>query len=176
MEDKYKVTASQSLAGKMPNKADTKVIDIDDNMPPEPTPSGNISPSSGSNGKPLTTYTYKYIMYLLPIKCNIPTNYTYICMYIGENEKPSPSYAELFEKFCSSSTIHGTYFWYASGSGTSRVIWGFIVLFGIFLSAVLINNSFEEWKKHPIMTNVRQAPVEEINMPSLTICSLDDNR
>ena len=45
MEDKYKVTAPQSLAGKMPNKADTKVIEIDDKIPPGVTPRGNTSSS-----------------------------------------------------------------------------------------------------------------------------------
>ena len=33
---------------------------------------------------------------------------------------------ELFAKFCSSSTIHGTYFWIASGSQFARIAWGFI--------------------------------------------------
>ena len=56
MEDKYKVTAPQSLAGKMPNKADTKVIEIDDKIPPGVTPRGNTS--SSSKGQ---TFTSKLI-------------------------------------------------------------------------------------------------------------------
>ena len=36
---------------------------------------------------------------------------------------------ELFAKFCSSSTIHGTYFWIASGSQFARIAWGFIGTF-----------------------------------------------
>ena len=106
-----------------------------------------------------------------------------LCTFVNEHNiikwnlvETSAPYAELFEKFCTSSTIHGTYFWFASGSSATKAIWGFIVLFGIVFSAIVINNSFEEWKKHPIMTNVRQAPVEEVDMPSLTICSMDDNR
>ena len=114
-------------------------------------------------------------MHLLYIFAKSIHEFYIIKLDLVEISTPS-SYAELFEKFCTSSTIHGTYFWFASGSSTTKVIWGFIVLFGISFSAIVINNSFEEWKKHPIMTNVRQAPVEEVNMPSLTICSMDDNR
>ena len=46
VEDKYQVTAPQSLAGKMPNKADTKVIEINEKIPPGVTPRGNTSSSS----------------------------------------------------------------------------------------------------------------------------------
>ena len=35
-------------------------------------------------------------------------------------------FQELFAKFCSSSTIHGTYFWIASGSYLVRAAWGLI--------------------------------------------------
>lgn len=86
------------------------------------------------------------------------------------------TYAELFQEFCTSSTVHGTYFWAAPGSKATKVIWGFIVFCGIGSAAIIINNSFKDWEKHPIMTNVCQAPVEEINMPSLTICPMNDNR
>ena len=40
-------------------------------------------------------------------------------------------FQELFAKFCSSSTIHGTYFWIASGSYLVRAAWGLIGTFQV---------------------------------------------
>ncbi len=51
---------------------------------------------------------------------------------------------ELFAKFCSSSTIHGTYFWIASSSPLSRIGWGIIVIMGIISATWIINSKFPE--------------------------------
>ena len=85
-------------------------------------------------------------------------------------------FQELFAKFCSSSTIHGTYFWIASGSQLARLTWGFIVMMGIVLATWIIKNSFSAWEEHPVVTSVMQKSIEEINFPAVTICPLDDTR
>ena len=88
--------------------------------------------------------------------------------------KNKESYSGLFEEFCNSSTIHGTYYW-ASNSNITKIIWGLIVFSGIGLAVFIIDSSFKDWEKHPIMTKVCQASVEQIKMPSITICPMEDN-
>ncbi len=85
-------------------------------------------------------------------------------------------FQELFAKFCSSSTIHGTYFWIASTSAFSRLTWGLIVLLGIVSATWIIKNSFNAWNDHPVVTSVMQKSIEEIHFPAITICPLDDSR
>ena len=85
-------------------------------------------------------------------------------------------FQELFAKFCSSSTIHGTYFCIASGSALSRCVWGLIVCLGIVSAGWIIHSSFDAWQKHPVITSVRQVSIEEIHFPAVTVCPLDDAR
>lgn len=83
---------------------------------------------------------------------------------------------ELFVKFCSSSTIHGTYFWIASSSPLIRIIWGVIVMLGILTATLVIKHSFNAWNEHPVVTSVMQKSIEEVHFPAITICPLDDTR
>ena len=54
-------------------------------------------------------------------------------------------FQELFAKFCSSSTIHGTYFWIASGSHLARAAWGLIgTVHESSLIDEVLNSSFDE--------------------------------
>lgn len=93
------------------------------------------------------------------------------------DEKPNESnLTHLFRKFCSSSTIHGTYFWSESRSPVAKTLWGLIVLFGIVSATFIINSSFEGWKDNPVITSVMQKSIEEIPFPAITICPLDDTR
>jgi hypothetical protein len=85
-------------------------------------------------------------------------------------------FEELFVKFCSSSTIHGTYFWIASSSPFSRISWAIIVMLGIVSATWIINSSFNAWKEHPVITSVMQKSIEEIHFPAITVCPLDDTR
>lgn len=108
-------------------------------------------------------------------------------------------FQELFAKFCSSSTIHGTYFWIASSSALSRffffrrmslfmnivlpfflliirIMWGIIVAMGIVTATLIIKNSFNAWKEHPVVTSVMQKSIETIHFPAITICPLHDTR
>ena len=91
-------------------------------------------------------------------------------------EKNPDAYTDLFKEFCASSSIHGTYFFHFSKSNVSKIIWIGVVGIGIILAGVAINSSFQEWKKHPVITSVAQIPIEEIDFPSVTICPLVDSR
>ena len=82
----------------------------------------------------------------------------------------------LFGKFCSSSTIHGTYFWSESQNPLSKLIWAGVVLVGIALATFTIKRSFQSWAENPVVTSVLQIPIEKIAFPAITICPVDDNR
>ena len=87
--------------------------------------------------------------------------------------KNSP-FQELFSKFCNTSTIHGIYFCNSSINGIlGRIIWGVIVIVAMIISAWSINNSFEHWRDHPVITAVEQKSIEVITFPAITICPLD---
>lgn len=83
---------------------------------------------------------------------------------------------ELFHKFCSSSTIHGTYFWTEAKGQLARIGWVVIVLLGVLLAIFIINSSFKGWKDNPVVTSVMQKSIEEIPFPAITICPMDDTR
>jgi hypothetical protein len=70
----------------------------------------------------------------------------------GSQEKtPNDSnFWDLFSKFCASSTIHGTYFWAEARTPIARVVWGAIVVLGIFSATFIINSSFKAWQDHPV--------------------------
>ncbi len=94
----------------------------------------------------------------------------------GESVEPE-GMLDLFHKFCSSSTIHGTYF--LTETTTSRIArlgWAVVVFLGIIAATFIINRSFEGWKKNPIITSVAQKPIESIYFLAITICPLDDTR
>ena len=99
----------------------------------------------------------------------------YLSDFFTEKAACNP-FQELFAKFCSSSTIHGTYFCIASGSALSRCVWGLIVCLGIVSAGWIIHSSFDAWQKHPVITSVRQVSIEEIHFPAVTVCPLDDAR
>ena len=86
------------------------------------------------------------------------------------------SFGDLFTKFCSSSTIHGTYFWSEAKTPIARLVWGVIVLMGIFSATFIINSSFKAWQDHPVVTSVMQKSIEEIEFPAITLCPMDDTR
>ena len=86
------------------------------------------------------------------------------------------SMKELFQKFCSTSSIHGTYFWYESRSISSKVIWALIVLVGMTLAALFIYKHNLSWQAHPVVTSVKQIPIGEVHFPAITICPRDHTR
>lgn len=92
-----------------------------------------------------------------------------------DEDAKSMNFQDLFKDFCSSSTIHGTYFWGSAKSQLSRLIWGFIVGFGIVSATLIIRSSFQAWKDNPVITAVMQIPIEKVNFPAITICPMDDS-
>ena len=82
----------------------------------------------------------------------------------------------VFRRFCRSSTIHGTFLLYESTNIVSRAIWALIILMGIALAILFINWHNDSWQQHPVITSVKQVPIEEVSFPAITICPLDDNR
>lgn len=86
------------------------------------------------------------------------------------------SVGELFHRFCSTSTIHGTYFWGESRSIIGRCVWYFIVTMGIACSSYFIYKHNLSWQKQPVVTSVKQIAIEEVHFPAITICPLDHTR
>ncbi len=80
---------------------------------------------------------------------------------------------ELFERLCSAITIHGVYYWDESKTWWGKLIWFGIVVVGIIGAAIVIYDSYKIWGEHPVLTTVKQIPVETGNFPSITICPMD---
>ena len=49
----------------------------------------------------------------------------------------------ILQRFCESSTIHGTFFWSESATIYGKIIWVAIVVLGISGSGWIIDNSFK---------------------------------
>ncbi len=79
----------------------------------------------------------------------------------------------MFEKLANSITIHGVYFWDESKTFLGKFLWFMIVFTGIVGAAVVIYDSYKYWGEHPVLTTVKQIPVETGYFPSITICPLD---
>jgi hypothetical protein len=86
--------------------------------------------------------------------------------------KEKSPYSELFETFSSSSTIHGTFFWFYCTNWVPKIFWFFVVFCGISAAIYIIDNSFKAWESNPVITAVEQIPIERVPFPSITICEL----
>ena len=82
----------------------------------------------------------------------------------------------LFHKFCSSSTIHGTYYWMESKSVAGKLFWMTMVVMGVLMAGFIIRSSFVGWQDNPVITSVMQKSIEEIPFPAITICPTDETR
>jgi hypothetical protein len=85
----------------------------------------------------------------------------------------SAEYAELWDKLCNSITIHGVYFIGEARTTIGTLLWLTIVTFGMFGASTIIYDSYVYWGQHPILTTIKQIPVEYADFPSITICPLD---
>ena len=83
---------------------------------------------------------------------------------------------ETYRRFCASSSIHGTYFWYESKTFFTRCVWHIIVIVGMCLATMFIYQQNLAWKQNPVVTSVKQIPIEEIHFPAITVCPLDHTR
>jgi len=92
-----------------------------------------------------------------------------------EDEEVSAALSRLFRKFCSSSTIHGTYYWMETDSWAGRAFWLLVVFVGVVMAGFIIRSSFAGWKDNPVITSVAQKSIEAIPFPAITVCPTDDN-
>ena len=97
-------------------------------------------------------------------------------MHLEKKENSASKLGDRFRQFCESSSIHGTNFINLHQSIIGKTIWVLVVTGGILLALVVINRSIDQWEKHPIITSVAQISIEQIEFPSVTVCSLDDSR
>ncbi len=93
----------------------------------------------------------------------------------GEEEEEEDLWG-LFHKFCSTCTIHGTYYWMESKSVMGKLFWMTMVVMGVLMAGFIIRSSFAGWKDNPVITSVMQKSIEEIPFPAITICPTDETR
>ena len=85
-------------------------------------------------------------------------------------------YLLSFDRFCDSSTIHGTYYWAESSTIFGKLLWVTIVIIGISASGWIIDNSFRAWAQAPVITSVEQILIEQVPFPAITVCPLEKTR
>ena len=86
------------------------------------------------------------------------------------------SFKELLKSFSTTSTLHGISFVGTSGSVLTKLIWLAIVITGLVLSIIGIDQCFKGWEQNPVITAVWQVPIESTPFPSVTICPIGDER
>ena len=86
------------------------------------------------------------------------------------------SFEELLRKFSTRSTLHGMAFLGASKSLLSRVFWLLIIIMGLILAVIGIDECVKGWEQNPVVTAVWQVPIESILFPSITICPIGGER
>ena len=72
-------------------------------------------------------------------------------------------------------TVHG-FRYVVEGSGIiERSLWIAIITIGFVLSAILIQQSFQNWEETPLQTTIETIalPIEELYFPAVTVCNLD---
>ena len=94
-------------------------------------------------------------------------------LFLSDNDA---TLQDLFHTFSSTSTLHGMSFLGTTRNWFSKVIWIFIVLGGLVLSIIGIDQCVKGWESNPVITSVWQVPIESIPFPSVTICPIVDKR
>ncbi len=82
-------------------------------------------------------------------------------------------YFDIADRLFNSITMHGVYFLGESRTYVGKFLWLFIVLSGISGATVVIYDSYKNWGDHPILTTLKQIPIEKVPFPAITICPLD---
>ena len=77
---------------------------------------------------------------------------------------------DSLNEFLSHSTIHGLQFIPRAQSWPVKLCWLGVVLFGFTASAILINNSYSDWRETPVATSITTRPVQELDFPKVTVC------
>ena len=64
----------------------------------------------------------------------------------------------------------------ASKSLLSRFFWLLIIIIGLILAVIGIDECVKGWEQNPVVTAVWQVPIESIPFPSITICPVGGER
>lgn len=86
------------------------------------------------------------------------------------------SFKELLKAFSTTSTLHGISFVGTSTSVLSRLLWLVIVIMGLVLAVIGIDQCFKGWEQNPVITAVWQIPIESVPFPSITVCPIGGER
>ena len=93
------------------------------------------------------------------------------------DEKNSSLLGELtLERFCRSSTIHGTYYIAEAKGPYAKAFWGCILTVSILCAGGTIFYSMQSWNSSPSTTSVKQIAIEQVQFPAITICPIDNTR
>ena len=82
----------------------------------------------------------------------------------------------MLKTFSTTSTLHGISFVGTSASVLTKLLWLAIVILGLVLSIIGIDQCFKGWEANPVITAVWQVPIESTPFPSITICPIGDER
>ena len=72
--------------------------------------------------------------------------------------------------FLESSTIHGLVHISTAKSIVERVVWVAIVVACFAVAALMINQSYNEWKESPISTTITTQKMTGLDFPDVTVC------
>ncbi|XP_049542464.1 pickpocket protein 28-like [Anopheles darlingi] len=84
-----------------------------------------------------------------------------------------PAKAEVFQEYCTSSSIHGVQYFDANGRTSCERFWWLVVfLLSMGGCCMLIYKTFCKWEESPIIVTFSEktTPVWEIPFPAITIC------
>ena len=99
-----------------------------------------------------------------------------IARFFYFTEKGEQSLPEMLKTFSTTSTLHGISFVGTSASVLTKLLWLAIVILGLVLSIIGIDQCFKGWEANPVITAVWQVPIESTPFPSITICPIGDER
>ena len=63
----------------------------------------------------------------------------------------------------------------SSLKGWEKLFWILVVVLGFLGSTILINESFQNWKKNPIKTTIETFPITNMTLPKITVCPPKEN-
>ena len=67
--------------------------------------------------------------------------------------------------FLESSTIHGLVYISTSKRKLFKIFWVSVVISSFLLASYLISNSFDDWKRNPVITTIQTFPIKALHFP-----------
>ena len=80
---------------------------------------------------------------------------------------------KVFKEYCDISGIHGVQFFAPKWPMFERVLWSVILFISIFLSGLMLQQMFDNWKENPVLITIETTslPIQFLPFPSVTVCS-----